>query len=991
MWIGTNHGLNRYDGSYFKTFYYQLNDTNCISGNQVADIMQDKQGIFWIATKDGGLTRYDPYSGHNQQFKQYKHDPSDNQSIATNRLTCLFDYNDDYLLIGAETFPVIFLHKKSGKFTYWKDDYKPGNKTLAVPFGPATATERDRTVRSGNWLHKITRSSDGSIWMSLLLSYIPVKASNDSLFMHKWLGEAPLSVPDFFISGDTIWCASWKTGIYCIIPAKDKSTGTSYTVTKWFDLGDEVNHIAPYDDDWIIATTKKSGLWLVSRGTGKKIHYSNSNSISSGLISDKLTALYKDGNGIWWVGSKSGISKYNPALWKFTNTPIDKKLNNTFETFSIHQDQQGTLRLCTSNGIYKKAPLENSFFRITYPEGGQLLKPTTVFEYAPGKMLMGTELSIYAYDPKSEKITRLPEQFIKSDNNRNITYSLYQFDTYQVRNIICDTIDGHPVLIWSALGWGMGVYDLIQHNFEPFFYHDNVPGCITNNLARKVIKDKTGNIWVATAEGLFRWHKSYPPKNSFDAFRHIPGDSGSLPNNDILDMYVDENNHLWLATFGDGLCKFDGSRFHSYRSPLESSNVMFSIVPDQQNRLWISSADGFEIFDRVDSLYQHVKLPLAEWQLQFPSRPLTLNDGSICYVAENHLISFQPRNIIYRDVFPELFLTEFQIFRENHLYDLQNGKSTFRHNQNHINFQFAAPVFTNATPVLYRYILLENETSWSVGSSEGRAEYNNLGPGNYQFMVQVSNDLGHWSNPVTLATFIISPPYWKTWWFAAICLLAVSIIAYFIFRFRIGQLLKIQSIRNAIANDLHDEVGSALSTISLYTEVARLKDKNDTELDSILEKIAHTSQEMQENMHHIVWSLQPRNDAFNQVLMRLKAYVTELMQQKSVKTEFLIPDDLLSVKLSHEQRKEVFLVFKEAINNLLKYSSCTMVTISFSKAGKEMVMQISDNGKGFEPSEIRNGNGFISMQQRAKALKGTLNIISAEGNGTTVTLKFPLS
>jgi len=154
LWIGTRFGLNRYDGTVFTTFFHDPDNPNSLSGNHIVDILEDQQGIFWIATKDGGLTRYDPSQPGNNQFKQFSHDPTLSSSIATNRLNCLLNYDSDYLLIGAEVIPGIFLNKKTLTFSYVEfEAFK------AFRFSPPGASSSKDVHQM--WIHKAYKDEDG--------------------------------------------------------------------------------------------------------------------------------------------------------------------------------------------------------------------------------------------------------------------------------------------------------------------------------------------------------------------------------------------------------------------------------------------------------------------------------------------------------------------------------------------------------------------------------------------------------------------------------------------------------------------------------------------------------------------------------------------------------------------------------------------------------------------------------------------------------------
>jgi signal transduction histidine kinase len=239
-----------------------------------------------------------------------------------------------------------------------------------------------------------------------------------------------------------------------------------------------------------------------------------------------------------------------------------------------------------------------------------------------------------------------------------------------------------------------------------------------------------------------------------------------------------------------------------------------------------------------------------------------------------------------------------------------------------------------------------------------------------------------------MLSFEILKPYWQTWWFYLLCILSLIGITFLIIRYREQQLKNVLSMRNKIANDLHDDVGSALSTINLYSEVAKNKSGANKDLEPILDKITGISTEMQENMTHIVWSLQPRNDNFDQMLLRIKSYALENLSVKNIEIYFDIDEKLSGIKIAANKRKELFLIYKEVLNNIQKYANATQVHIQFKRLGGDLRMEIRDNGIGFDIKALNDGNGMFTMRERAAALNGNFDMDSEPGKGTTVVLTF---
>jgi two-component system sensor histidine kinase UhpB len=198
--------------------------------------------------------------------------------------------------------------------------------------------------------------------------------------------------------------------------------------------------------------------------------------------------------------------------------------------------------------------------------------------------------------------------------------------------------------------------------------------------------------------------------------------------------------------------------------------------------------------------------------------------------------------------------------------------------------------------------------------------------------------------------------------------------------------------RTRISSELHDEVGSTLSTINILSHSARLKLKNDIEKsDSLLEKINENSQRMMDAMSDIVWSINPENDELGNISVRMKEFASEILDNKNIDYSFHIADELKEVKLSPEIRKDMYLVFKEAVNNLAKYSKASSATISISRVNGSLDMLIEDNGTGFDISKLNSGNGMNNMKRRAEEHGGYFKIDSMEGKGTTVRLQIPIA
>jgi len=250
--------------------------------------------------------------------------------------------------------------------------------------------------------------------------------------------------------------------------------------------------------------------------------------------------------------------------------------------------------------------------------------------------------------------------------------------------------------------------------------------------------------------------------------------------------------------------------------------------------------------------------------------------------------------------------------------------------------------------------------------------------------VKGSNNDGVWNETPATIKLIISPPFWQTWWFRTLMILAAVLLVFGIFRYRLQEVIRIQTIRNKIAGDLHDEIGSTLNSISIYTEVVKKKLPQDI---PELQMIGEASRKVIDAMSDIVWTINPENDSLDKIIFRMRSLVHSLMKAKKIEYIFEANENMSDLKLPMITRKNFYLIFKEAMNNLVKYSSATRAFISLSTSEREIELLIQDNGIGFDMNNVARGNGILNMNRRAKEIKADFRIESSVGNGTNVELK----
>jgi signal transduction histidine kinase len=306
--------------------------------------------------------------------------------------------------------------------------------------------------------------------------------------------------------------------------------------------------------------------------------------------------------------------------------------------------------------------------------------------------------------------------------------------------------------------------------------------------------------------------------------------------------------------------------------------------------------------------------------------------------------------------------------------------------ENYLTFHFRS---TSPFPIRYQLDGLDND--WRTGVSTDRIHYANLPGGTYTFRVVYP------STGLTERMAIrIEAPFWLRWWFIPALLLylfsVVGVVAYLFLQYRFRQKIRAIQVRDRIARDLHDDLGSYLSSISILSRsAANTASKNPERTRAQLETIGQTARHMLESMGDIVWSINPAHDSMAHVVDRMTDVANSLFTDTDVGFDLQVGDDVAKVKLTAESRRDFFLIYKEAITNVARYAQATRVRVSLQRNEQDLELTVQDNGGGFDTSSptYKNpggGNGLRNMQTRATLIGGQLTINSVPNEGTTVRL-----
>jgi signal transduction histidine kinase len=281
------------------------------------------------------------------------------------------------------------------------------------------------------------------------------------------------------------------------------------------------------------------------------------------------------------------------------------------------------------------------------------------------------------------------------------------------------------------------------------------------------------------------------------------------------------------------------------------------------------------------------------------------------------------------------------------------------------------------------------DTGWSTPSSNNFVSILKLSPGKYTFRVKARGNNSVWSKPV-LYSFMIRQPFWETWWFRTIAIICVLTAFYAFMRYRWQQKINLLEMRNRISQDLHDEIGGSISGINLLSQMASEKLQNNDleEASAYLFKVKNYTQDVIEKLGDMVWIFNPQNDSIEKLLQRLNSFAVSIAASKNIKIHFETDKESETINLTIRERKVVYLISKEALNNTFKYAACSNIYYNLRAKASKWQLMIKDDGKGFMPSENKIGNGLKNMKARADEIGAKFSIQSQTGVGTIITVEF---
>lgn len=461
-----------------------------------------------------------------------------------------------------------------------------------------------------------------------------------------------------------------------------------------------------------------------------------------------------------------------------------------------------------------------------------------------------------------------------------------------------------------------------------------------------------------------------------------------MPIHDIMDLDQDVNGDIWCATLRAGTFRLNLKRnmlYHYTAFAGSNINTVYSITSDKEKNLWIGTNSCLVSLNPITN---KAKLLTEEDGLEtnkLQCGVILLNSGKLLVqhyfgfsVVDPMLERLQRRT-------PRLLLNYLKV--NNRLVNISPHETLdLSYNENNLEVDFTSLSYIHPQFNRYFYKLEGLTDQWIDNRNSNTLLLSEIPPGTYRLLLKAYNSDGNTNINSLSIPIVIHPPYYKSVWFLMGMVIVLGLIINTIIALRIRQLEKVQQMRNKIASDLHDEVGSALSSIRLYSGFMQTEETVHPKMKEVLSKIENTSRESLENMSDIVWSINAKNDKLEKVIARMKQFSDSILQPAGISVKYDFYSE--NINISMESRRQLYLFYKEAITNIAKYSEANEVHIQLARKGNEWNLEICDNGVGFEREGVRHGNGLQNMEERALLIGGTAEVVSTPGMGTCVKIRF---
>ena len=972
LWFCTGDGLSRFDGYGFSNFTADQG----LPPRGANDLLETRDGGYWVAT-DGGLVRFNP-----------------------------------------KATPARWHAPPAGVEPMFTVVPAPGNRPRSQM---TTALLQDKAgtiwVGTGDGLYRL--ADTGRPELAEIDIGMPADYSEERI------------VTDVVEDGGGVLWIGTPAGLYARSP---DGAVRRYTVADGLP-DDYIHDLLLARDGRLWVATRRKGFFVVARDDRQRVTVGPTYQIAPGLGTPWIFQLFESGDGHIWAGTNSGLVEIDGRAdgERPVRTYTTAHGLSYHEITAINEDSAGNIWLGTNTvGVMRLA----RGGIVTYGPSDNVSSVNGLFEDAPGVLCFrGSPTAPPAVPGPADSRTRFG---CLADGRASWFYPAgLASPGWVVEHVTLRSRTGE----WWV-GTGDGLYRF--PGGRPFrtiaaanatAHYDERNGLPGRQVFR-LFEDSRGDVWVSTisvhASGLARWERASGAWTNVNESQHLPsvaddmarsfaedgdghvwiGFEGRLIRSDrrgsrtfgaregvppgaITEMIADHAGRIWFTSSLSGLTRIDErgdtATFTTYttRDGL-SSNAAQALVEDLAGRIYVGTGRGLDRLDPATSRIKHYTTAdgLAPGLFRAAYRDhagdlwFGMTGGLSRFVPGPDAAGAPPAVIITGLVVggarqPISALGETAIA----LPDLQAARAQ-------VQIEFVGLEFASGETVRYR-LRLDPQSDWSTATELRSVNYANLRPGSYRVLVEAVTSSGLTSPDPAVLTFVVLRPVWQRWWFVLGAVIGVAAMGWAAIRYRMTRLLELANLRTRIALDLHDDIGSNLTRIAILSEVARQRTSDTHPAGESVASISRIARESVAAMSDIVWAINPQRDRLIDLVRRMRHHLQEVSAAHGVAVEFRAPTEDEDMRLDAAVRRDLFLIFKEAVNNAVRHAQSSRVDVQIVAERSAVTIEVADNGRGFDRADLADGHGLDSMRHRSERIAATLEIESSPGRGTVVRVTVP--
>lgn len=981
VWVATKEGLNRFDGNSFKVYRHLPSDPKSISDNYVTSLWVDDENKIWIGTFTNGIDYFDPST---ETFTHISLNDLKIKGSGLPKTTSIQDAGHGRIIVRIEKDVRVIEANKATKKLHIRDieEVHPGI---------------NRIIQNTFSYENLIFQTNGSLWIN----------NQEEIYRYSAKGLEQIPFDKTRIQSNSSIKKLWENPLtkqMCLVV--DNCLFQYDSSANKFVLSLELPK--PYTFSDLIFADQKGNIWTSYKNKFYLRIDSRTHTFEViqpvAIDSNDQTMMLNskvDRQGNIWLGSNGwGLFKISPTdiFFKKINIYPRKKTNYGWplriSKNGINAIYDSTIISDWMNKLERTNLFQKGFKNGDYDE----------FFAVDGDGNYWFDFG----DLKSKKVVVVKMDALGAYTivkEKKIPFIVDRFKGFQ------PIFSDRKGRIWTAVFTNensvkLFLFEKSNGKSREFIFPTTQKLLYGERFISDWAEDSNGTMWLGTTNGLFAL---WPETGQWKVYTAEGERNKTLSLNKLLSIRIDPNQpqkYIWIGTEGGGLNRLDKMTGNITSYTIKNglpNNVIYSIQSDNHKNLWLSSNNGLCLFNTTTLKCRNFDKSHGLEGNEFNRYQFSKSKTGEMYLGGvGFSIHFNPEDFYTLSAPAKIVINGLKILNKEVDIDNQNAqkepiitkaieytqKITLHYHQSMVSFNFALLDLKNPSSNYYRYKLVGLYNDWVDNGKKNEAIFTNLEPGSYSFMVSGQSGDGVWSNPAQME-LVIKPAWWQTWWFRAVLFILFIYLVYVFFQYRVSKAVEMEKLRNRIAQDLHDEIGSTLSSVSIYSSALSKSFTNLPKKQAeIIDKISDSTINMMATMNDIVWSINPANDSFENLVNRMRAYASSVTEATDIKLSFENNLDNDKMDISMLQRKNLYLIFKEAVNNSLKHSQCSTLSIKLSRRGKKLSLLVIDNGKGVEDENNleskMGGNGIGNMHSRAMESHGIIQIISKPNEGTTV-------